>query len=165
MPPTSQPQSTMEVSRGSNTCLYHQWKKLFDDTSSQDKQRLKSEFDYNRKSVTDDQSQKAVFERKAEFARAVNTALEGAEDFSAGMSGAVDEVFFALLWGLTHCCPLLGLPCTSSDRGAPTTEPLGPRHDNLALPSWSWPSTRNGPLDATPALSPKSSTTPATATL
>ena len=155
----------MEVSRGSNTCLYHQWKKLFDDTSSQDKQRLKSEFDYNRKSLTDDQFQKAVFERKAEFARAVNTALEGAEDFSAGMSGAGDEAFCALLWGLAHCCPFFALPSMSRRRGAPTTKPLGPPHDNLGLPSWSWPSTRNGPLDATPALSPKSSTAPATATL
>ena len=37
---------------------YHQWEKTFDDTSSQDKQRLKSEFDYNRKSLIDDQFQK-----------------------------------------------------------------------------------------------------------
>ena len=71
----------------------------------------------------------------------------------------------AEIWGLPHCCPLFGFPSRSRRRGAPTTEPLGPPHDNLGLPSWSWPSTRNGPLDATPALSPKSSTAPATATL
>ena len=69
------------------------------------------------------------------------------------------------IWGLPHCCSLIWLPSRSRRRGAPTTEPLGPPHDNLGLPSWSWPSTRNGPLDATPALSPKSSTAPATATL
>ena len=69
------------------------------------------------------------------------------------------------IWGLPHCCPLIGLPSRSRRRGAPTTEPLGPPHDNLGLPSWSWPSTRNGPLDATPALSAISSTAPATATL
>ena len=69
------------------------------------------------------------------------------------------------IWGLPHCCPLIGLPSRSRRRGALTTEPLGPPHDNLGLPSWQRPSTRNGPLDATPALSPKSSTAPATATL
>ena len=69
------------------------------------------------------------------------------------------------IWGLPHCCPLIGLPSRSRCRGALTTEPLGPPHDNLGLPSWQRPSTRNGPLDATPALSPKSSTAPATATL